>query len=287
MQTKEQSDTTNALMELHDLLRVGDALLSACRDPLSKIIRIGSRSGFSHAVIVTGRDQLTEAYDHGMTPGEDDDGIYQLTISDYVHRTGLQRVLVRRPTVIDRRRVEEVAEHLQQHSPGFPTVGMLCLALCGLSAPVLRLLPEKLEHRFTVRQIRQAADGTRRMHCAETLTRIYYASGVPLRFNSPRLAHHIKHLGGAQITEDPSRLPNLPRSADPGQWPGTDNRWKAAIQLTYCLRALCETWHERATAEDPVDLADLVLPGDFVTAWPFETVAEFRKTGNRWVKVAG
>lgn len=277
-------DTT--LQQFADLVRVGDTVLSAARDPLSKIIRIGSGSPYSHGVMITGPDEMTEAYDHALTPTEDDDGIFALSIADYLRRSGLARILVLRPAIVDRGRISEVAGHLRRHSPGFPTVGMACLALCGLSGPALRALPPRLRRRATLHQIRLATDGTRRMHCAETLTRIYLAAGVPLRFRSNRLVHHIEQIDGIGPKSNPADLPTTPRIAQPGRWPGGGDARPTAEHVRYGVRTFRETWQERARSRDPIDMADLVLPGDFLHAEPLRPVALFVRTGDVWRRLA-
>ncbi len=224
----------NTLQQFPDLVQVGDTVLSAARDPLSKVIRIGSRSRYSHGAMITGPDQMTEAYDHALTP----------------------------------------------------TVGMVCLALCGLSGPVLKSFPPRLRRRATLHQLRLATDGIRRMHCAETLTRIYLAAGVPLRFRSNRLAHHIGQLDEMGPASKPADLPTTPRIAQPGCWPVGGDARRPGEQVRYAVRTFRKTWQERARSRDPIDMADLVLPGDFVDAEPLEPVAHFVRTGDGWQRLA-
>lgn len=278
---------------LKEHLEVGDAVLSGGVDPLSLMIQLGTRSRFSHMAVVTEPGQLTEAYDYGLNPDESDDGVYGLTFGDYVARaTTMRQLQILRPDGVDKRRVTATAAYLRDHAPGFPTLGMAFLAICGLSSPVLRRLPTDIGRRSTVRQILAAGDGVRRMHCAETATRIYHEAGLPIRFDAPRLGYHVQHLDKARAdrrgAERPGGqllpLPTTARAAQPGGWPTAGLR-QAGRLATFARDGFGRTWRERTTSQDPVDLADLILPGDFMRASPFEKVARFHRDGDGWVEV--
>ncbi|MEM7272868.1 MAG: hypothetical protein AAF547_07305 [Actinomycetota bacterium] len=275
---------------LEDRLEIGDAVLSGGVDPLSLMIQIGTRSRFSHMAVVTGPGQLTEAYDYGLNPDESDDGVYGLSFEDYAARaTTMRQLQILRPEGVDRERVAATAAYLRDHAPGFPTMGMLFLAVCGLSTPVLRRLPAASERRSTIRQVLAAGDGIRRMHCAETATRIYHEAGLPIRFESPRLTHHIRHLektGGGTAGDGLMSLPTAGRTADRGSWPTSGGLRHLGDRASFAVHGFRRTWRERTASEDPVDLADLILPGDFMRAWPFEKVARFHRDGDGWVEVA-
>ncbi len=274
---------------LDDQLQVGDAVLSGGVDPISLMIQLGTRSRFSHMAVVTGPGEMTEAYDYAFNPDESDDGIYGLSFADYAARaTTMRQLQILRPIGIDRDRVANTASYLREHSPGFPGVGMLFLALCGLSTPVLQRLPEAASRRSTVKQIMLAGDGVRRMHCAETATRIYHEAGLPIRFESPRLKYHIRHLvesGQTDQTDDLVALPTIDRTADRGSWPSGGVR-ELARNAGITFSAIRETVRERSSADDPVDVADLILPGDFMRASPFEKIGRFNWDGAGWVKAA-
>jgi hypothetical protein len=266
---------------LRSHLRTGDALLTGCAEPLSWIIRTGSRSDFSHMAVVTGPDRLTEAYDYAMTPNETDEGIYSISLDRFLARPTRPRLLeIRRPLRLDPARLVDGARWLERHSPSFPTVGMACLALCGLTEPVLRLLPERARRRVLVRQAALASDGTTRMHCAETATRLYRHADVPLRFVRPRLWRHIETVGRAEPPWDLAPLPTAGRTAVPGRWP--PGRVGAGV---FAARSLPRTWRERCRTEAAADVADLILPGDYARAQPFVTLARFRFGAQGWTPV--
>ncbi|MEM7324585.1 MAG: hypothetical protein AAF531_15960 [Actinomycetota bacterium] len=270
---------------LDDRLEVGDAVLTGGVDPISLMIRIGTRSRFSHMAVVTGPGQLTEAYDYAFNPDESDDGIYGLSFSDYAARaTTARHFQILRPIGIDRERVANTAAYLRSHSPGFPGVGMLCLALCGLSTPFLQALPDAAGRSATGRQIRLAGDGVRRMHCAETATRIYHEAGLPIRFENPRLTYHIRQLVDEEPTTELAALPTIDRTASRGSWPGGGIR-QLRRNAGRTITAVRRTVQERSTAADPVDLADLILPGDFLRASPFDKIGRFRWNGSGWIEV--
>lgn len=267
---------------LRSQLQIGDAILTGCAEPLSWIIRTGSRSRYSHMAVVTGPGRLIEAYDYAMTPNETDEGIYSITLEEFLVRPTRPRLLaVRRPLRIDRDRLVAGARWLEQHSPSFPTVGMAYLALCGLTEPLLRPLPESLRRRVLLHQAALASDGTTRMHCAETATRLYHHAGVPLRFPAPRLERHIQVVGRDHPPSDLATLPAARRTASPGRWP--DGRLRA---WAFAARSLREVHRERRRDRGAVDPVDLILPGDYARAQPFATVARYRHGSDGWALAA-
>ncbi|MEL6981158.1 MAG: hypothetical protein AAFO29_01910, partial [Actinomycetota bacterium] len=273
------ADTVALSEHLVDTLAVGDVVLTGADDPVSWIIQTGSRSPYSHVGLVTGPGQLIEAYDYALTPDESDEGVFTISLEEFLGRGDkLRAVEARRPEHIDTERLLEAAEHLLDHSPGFPTLGMAGLALCGLSGPVLRRLPERERHRVAHRQTALAGDGVRCVHCAETVTRLYHAAGVELRFHGPRLWDHLCDLLGARPGLDLARLPTGERRADPGRWP------KGSMKATgFALSSARAAFRRRRQHDDRVDAADLILPGDFARAEPFTTVARYRRRAKRWI----
>ena len=260
-------------------VRPGDAVLTGASDPVSLIIQTGSRSPYSHIGIVVGPGRLIEAYDYALTPDETDEGIFSITLDEFIGRCGrLRDIEVRRPRAIATDRLVDAARHLELHSPGFPTLGMGCLALCGLSEPLLRVLPDERRRRLTGAQARLAADGAWAMHCAETATRLYYAAGLPLRFRRPRLWAHIQAIAAERPPWHLVDLPTERRRADAGRWPSGLGLGPFAAGST--ARAL----RDRARTPGPVDVADLILPGDFARADPFHTVARLRRRRGRWTE---
>lgn len=284
-------------------LKIGDVILTGGWDPVSLLIQVGSRSPFSHAAIVTGPLELTEAFDYALTPEESDEGVFAVSLSYFMGRTrAMRRVRILRPVGVDQQRVISAARHLHHHSPGFPSVGMGFLALCGLSGPALRALPADLRARLAALQIRLAGDGIRRMHCAETVIRIYGEAGLALRFSAPRLSVHIDQLDSGHGTpghgnpgHDDSgqgdggrrpvlRLPTEERIAVRGCWPGGRQPLRAGRAVVAAVRSLRATVMERARSRDQVDVADLILPGDFARAEPFELAGDFVRTRRGWVE---
>ncbi len=277
---------SDLVQDLISLLHPGDMVLTGGTDPISLLIQVGSRSPFSHVALANDHDELTEAYDYALTPDESDEGIFRLPVHDFVARSdSMCRVQVLRPIGIDQDRVVETCQYLLNHSPGFPTIGMAFLALCGLSSPVLQRLPANTRRRITMAQVRLASDGIQRMHCAETVTRIYHEAGLTVRFTAPRLSFHIAELGG-EITSQLVDLPQLERTASKGTWPAGPQPLRAAKATGAALRSLGPALRQRIAGTDQFDLADLILPGDFARAEPFENVARFEKTGRAWARAA-
>lgn len=277
------ADTVALSRHLADRLRTGDVVLTGADDPVSWIIQTGSRSPYSHVGLVTGPGRLIEAYDYALTPDETDEGVFTIALDEFLARGNrLRAVEVRRPDRIDRSRLLAAAAHLEDHSPGFPTLGMIGLALCGLSGPALRRLPERGRRRLARHQTELAGDGVRCLHCAETVTRLYHAAGLEIRFRSPRLWDHLLDLLRSRPGLGLADLPSRRRRADPGRWP-TGSVKATGFALSSTVMALRRRQRNRPGT---VDAADLILPGDFARAEPFTTVARFRRRGDRWVEVA-
>jgi len=277
------TDTGGLSRHLTDRLRVGDVVLTGADDPVSWIIQTGSRSPYSHVGLVTGPGRLIEAYDYALTPDESDEGVFAISLEEFLGRGDrLRAVEVRRPDELDTRRLLAAADHLEGHSPGFPTLGMAGLAICGLSGPILRQLPEWGRRRVASRQTALAGDGVRCLHCAETVTRLYHAAGLEVRFRSPRLWDHLLDLLRNRPGLGLADLPSGRRRADRGQWPAGSMK-ATGFALSSTLVALRQ--RRRQQPDDTVDAADLILPGDFARAEPFTTVERFRRRGDRWVAV--
>lgn len=297
-------------------LRVGDAVLTGGDDPVSTIIQTGSRSPYSHIGVVVGPGLVVEAYDYALTPDETDEGVFIIALDDFLDRCShLRAVEVRRPLHIDRGRLVAAAHHLEDHSPGFPTLGMACLALCGLSDPLLGVLPGGIGRRLATALASVAADGVWAVHCAETATRLYHAAGVPLRFRSPRLWPHLVALQslqdrpGGQAQPPLVDLPTSRRQAAEGCWPRglrlapyavaatvravgyrARRAWRDETQGDRAWRdgaSVVGADHGRGASRAPEsgDVADLILPGDFARADPFELVGRYRRQADRWVEV--
>ncbi len=284
MNVADLADTAALSGHLTDRLRTGDVVLTGADDLVSWIIQTGSRSPYSHVGLVTGPGRLIEAYDYALTPDESDEGVFAIALDEFLARGNrLRAVEVRRPDHLDKHRLLAAADHLEGHSPGFPTLGMAGLAICGMSGPILRRLPERGRRRLASRQTALAGDGVRCLHCAETVTRLYHAAGLEVRFRSPRLWDHLLDLLRNRPGLGLADLPSGRRRADPGRWP-TGSMKATGFALSSTLVALRQRRRQRP--DDTVDAADLILPGDFARAEPFTTVERFRRRGNRWVAVS-
>lgn len=268
-------------------LRIGDAVLVGGSDPVSRFIQLGTQSKYSHMAVVTGPDELTEAYDYALTPDEDDEGIYRLSFSDFMNRSAkVKRLLVLRPHGIDERRLVAAADHLLSHSPGFPTLVAACLAFCGLSVPLLRTLPAETRRRLAQWQVRLATDGVSRVHCAEAATRMYAYAGLQIRFTAPRMQYHINYLRQLNSSDQLLPLPSGERTAVKGSWPTGLHPATVSAAVSTALRDSIRVAGQRARSTEPVDRADLVMPGDFVRAEPFTTVGHFVRTRQGWTEAA-
>ncbi len=268
-------------------LRVGDAVLVGGSDPVSRFIQCGTQSAYSHMGVVTGPAELTEAYDYALTPDESDEGIYRLSFHEFMNRSKrVKRVLVLRPSEIDERRLVAAADHLLTHSPGFPTLVAACIAFCGLSVPFLKALPAETRRRVAQWQVRLAADGVSRLHCAEAATRMYAFAGLQIQFTAPRLQYHIDYLRQLNGDDELLPLPTGERTAEKGQWPKGLRPTSLGAAISTALVGSMQVAGERARSTEPIDRADLVMPGDFVRAQPFATVGDYVRTSRGWSEAA-
>jgi hypothetical protein len=281
------SDELQLEWRLANTLEAGDAVLVGGADPVSRFIQIGTRSKFSHMAVATGPDMLIEAYDYALTPNESDEGIFRLPLGDLIGRSPrLNRILILRPSGIDRSRFLAATDHLLAHSPSFPTFAAFCIAFCGLSVPFLRAMPARARNRVAAWQVRLAADGISRMHCAETVTRLYAYAGLQIRFNGPRLQYHIDHLRRITTGDQLLPLPTEPRQAVKGRWLTNRGPMGVVDAARTGFSDAMRVAGQRARSTEPIDRADLAMPGDFARAEPFTVVGEFAKRSGRWALVA-
>ena len=67
--------------------RPGDLVLTGSRDVASLLIQVGTGSQISHAAIIADADTVIEAYDYGLTPNEQDEGVFQTSFDELVARS--------------------------------------------------------------------------------------------------------------------------------------------------------------------------------------------------------
>ena len=73
----------------------GDLILTGSGDLAFRLIQFGTRSHTSHAAIVASEDTVIGAYDYGLTPNEEDEGVFETSFTKLIARS--PRLVVRRP----------------------------------------------------------------------------------------------------------------------------------------------------------------------------------------------
>ena len=221
--------------------------------------------------------------------------------------------MVRRPIGLNGDKLESAIRFALENSPPFPTSGALMLnaliltarpeaqwllgrmAMAGLARPIDRMLDSLVD---------LVADGPERVHCSEIATRLYYGSGLDVRFVQPLLLPHYRRVIAAEAVGDRTikvdrrlrgkvasldrhlrrrarrgRLPEM--ELDEGPKVAVETKVTAATEVQkMTLDAALDRIREAPANES--DIADLVVPGDYERAEPFDTVGVLlrdRRTG--------
>ncbi len=259
-----------------DLLQPGDLILSGRRDFISEITQFATDSRFGHAMVVVHERWITQATDVALTPSEDDEGVFRLTIEQFRAETSkLSDVLALRPRQVDVDRLCEAADYLYEHSPTYPTVGAVVLGFCCATARLVAGLPPALKARIVAYQHRLAADGSTKMHCSEFAFRLYLAAGLAVELASPVLQEVIGHSTARQ--PEIVGLPDTPRRAEKGWWPRSPGR-----AARYAVSESLSTLRQRHDPAIVRDHACLVLPADLERSPTFTPVFDVSRHRARW-----
>ncbi len=276
---------------LRQRTRVGDLVLTACDDYLSRIIRLGTNGAYSHVAVVTSSNSVTEAYDRGMTPTEHDEGVYEISFDYLAGRGDLERIAVLRPRSVDEERLSELARRATNHSPPFASLGALLIAALG-SIDWISGTGTAGGVAVTVRLREWASewvgfigDGVATVHCSEFATRLYLDAGMSLRFELPRLEVYIRRLHGGQNLEwehleKPASLEDHgPRQA----WSDESTRTSVLAFARHVSAALRHRRKDRTRA----DWADFIMPSDFCSSSSFEPVGRLDLVNRDWIHYPG
>jgi|GEM_PF-3481814 len=259
----------------------GDLLLAGGNDWISRCIKIGSRSIFCHVAVFLSEDEVIESYDKEFTPDETDDGVVAISLRDFLARD-LTDLKIIRPLDIDVERLSEVAGTFTRCSAPYPSVGSFVAAACLATNPVLTKLPGPIRRPILTAQVRLAGDGAIAMHCAESASRLYHATGVELEFPNPMLAPQIEH------TRNYLGLPIQPlrktrRDPTSGRWPRPRNI-RGLVNVTgFGLREIVSTVRKRWN--QPPDEHDFLLPVDMDKSPSFSAVASSRRIDGQWTPI--
>jgi len=257
----------------------GDLLLAGGNDWISRCIKIGSRSVFCHVAVFLSEDEVIESYDEEFTPDETDDGVVAITLADFLGRD-LSDLKIIRPVDIDVDRLKQIAGTFTRCSAPYPSVGAFIAAACLATNPVLTKLPNVMRRPILTAQVRLAGDGAVAMHCAESATRLYHATGMELEFPNPALRPQFEH------TRDYLRLPVQPIGAKErvpitGQWPRPKNFQQVMNATGFGVRGIVGTVRKRWN--QPPDEHDFLLPVDMDKSPSFPPVASARRVDGQWL----
>ncbi len=270
---------------LQDALRPGDMILIGGATPLSRFIQRRLRSDFTHAALVIGDGSIAESYDYRLSMLESDDGVTETSLEDFHRRHAkVSAVSILRPDGLDVDAVlEQIELYSERHIP-YPTAGMVVLALAVATARLAGRqqegsLRERLLRRLVVSQVKLAADGDAYMHCAEYVTRMYWAGGLALRFKQLTLSHDFPHWDNhptEQIKPENRRHQARQAGTGPARTGGPTHSTAAtaiiARSAPFALFDLCRALTHRRKKTTSIDLADVVFPPDLASATPLVEV---------------
>lgn len=301
---------------LADRTQPGDLILTGSKDIASRLIQYGTNSESSHAAIVTRNQTAIEAYDYGLTPNEEDEGVFETTFSELVQRSPkLDRLVIRRLPTLELPQALEI-EHLLRtavgNSPPFPTAGttLTCTLLLLARPAVQRVLDlggprmDAQVDRLVEWLIQIIADGPQRVHCSEIATRVYSGAGVDLRFDNPVLSPYLARLRAAKVAPDGKIMIDSSqrralgrltrhirrrarRSMRPPVHKGDVSKvkvrstWEASGGVVRSSLDVARERIDEAPFHEP-DLSDLILPADLERAEPFVTVGTLIRRRGKW-----
>ncbi len=262
-------------------MKPGDMVLVGGATAMSRFIQRRLKSDYTHAALVTGNDSIAESYDYRLAMLKNDDGVTETSIDEFHHRHARVGTLaVFRPEGIDVAAVLEQIARYSQHQIPYPSAGMVVLAIAVTTARVAERqqagsLRERTLRRLVTQQVKLAGDGDSYMHCAEYVTRVYWAAGLRLRFRQLTLKHDVDH---PDLTDHIASQSGPDTATDynpPGIGPssGGVTKPKSAVAVIarsapFALFDLCRALAQRHRDATPADLADVVFPPDLETATP-------------------
>ena len=249
---------------LQDNVTCGDLVLSGSTDPLSRLIRWGTLSDYSHCALALDSDRFLESYDWSGTPAENDDGVATIDVDQYAKRGRLLRLAVLRPDGLDHERFCEIANRVVHHSPTFASTVGVMLALAGIGDHPKFRIPGACS--FFAKRLHLLGDGATRVTCSELAVRVYLEAGLPLRFQTLRLIRYVELL--RTIDWEP-----LGNNGEPRQISAEGRREEDRASLVAYVADLPHAVAATSREQTLPDWADLVVPGDFLHSANFHIAA--------------
>lgn len=268
---------------------IGDLILIGSRDPVSRVIQRASNSRFSHAAVVTAQNEVTEAYDYSLTLNEDDEGIYRTSIDALLTRTPkLHRIMILRPTGLDRDRLRKAAAELHHNAPPYPTLGATMLGFIRLLSEPIPLLEDGLfkQHKIGKRlhrgldrlaeiQVRFVGDGVRKLHCAESAITLYEEAGIAVELTDPFLRNSMRR---ADLLDDGSAAGAVAPSTARNRETRSSRKvlMRALLRPHRVAEAVIRVYRSRLQHMEVGAPGDYTFPADLENARPFVAICEMR-----------
>ena len=267
-------------------LQAGDVVLTGTDDTVSRIIARITDSPVSHSTLMLGASRGIEAHDrierlvdHAASVADDIPGIHLVSIDDLLAKEHLNRFVVRRPAAaIDPDRIESASRrYLTRQTP----FGGLGLALAG----VVTFFEQQLERLHPGSRIRdhledlarpfvsQMQDGNEAVFCSELAYRCLSEAGLRITLQDPHFAAVITTFDIDDAEYD-DEVPTL--TSDPSALM-IDDRRPGPKTIVTLIASTYQGWNRRRIVAGDGDVADFVVPSDFLTASPFETVLDLER----------
>ena len=267
-------------------LQAGDVVLTGNDDIVSRIIARITDSPVSHSTLMLGPDRGIEAHDrieglvdHAASVADDIPGIHHVSVDSVIGKEYLNRLVVRRPVgPIDTEQVAQAAgRYLSRQTP----FGGLGLALAGVVTYFERQL-ERLDPGSRIRDhveefarpfVSRMQDGNEAVFCSELAYRCLSEAGMRITLRDPHFATIIDTfaIDNAEYDDEPPVL-----TSDPVAMLVDDHRPGPKAILTL-IASTYQGWNRRRIVAGDGDIADFVVPSDFLTAEPFETVLDLER----------
>jgi hypothetical protein len=278
-------------------LKPGDVILSSRAGLLPSLLRRAGDMPVTHAAIAITDRHGIEARDNHWELSDSTGGVFLRPVDELTGAKGLQLVVIRRPPFINESALQTWAidRILGAHtfsSSGLAMMGPLraLIRLADLDGPgnrPLRASAARWAMQRTAVLAEAVADGITRLICAELVYRGLLTAGCPLDLTNALFEDALAALPEAQpdvrsswdsnpveviealaIVARPFREPSITGSAD------------AASLIAEGLGNFTDQWRRRHSEAPNGDQADLVTPGDLLTARPLQTIAAFQRTRN-------
>ena len=295
----KDAEPTTAYQWVKSKAQIGDLLLIGSKDRVSRVIQRASNSRFSHAAVLTEKDEVTEAYDYSLTLNERDEGIYRTSLERFLERTPKLHVIrLLRPPQLNVEKLQKSAVELYRSSPPYPTVGATFLGFIRLLAEPVPPLEEGLfgQHRFGKRlhkkldamataKVGFVGDDIHKLHCTESVIAIYEGAGLAVDVPSPflgRSADRARRLQEQALIREFGAPPAQPKITEDRRQRTRSFRQVAVrvvLRPDKAGRSIYRMWRERMDLIEIAGPNDFIFPGDLERSSTFALVDEHHVEG--------